>query len=213
MQPNINGLKIKISNTPKTLISTFSWDICARLTAYSNKGKAQYWRIQKTYDAASKEMFVFPIKISSEVSISSNFSSSELLETCSIHHYPGSRRPMQNSHSTNFYNIGNFYQINLQFSQKRKTVLVYWLQHRLRERRFSHTDDADSTDRDVIVFENHQYWLQVCYCFPLERKEKKYPSKLLETENGKFNKRELVDTKNGYKDPRATWFWIKRPGI
>lgn len=49
---------------------------------------------------------------------------------------------------------------------------VYWLQHRLRERRFSHTDDADSTDRDVIVFENHQYWLQVCYCFPLERKEK-----------------------------------------
>lgn len=90
---------------------------------------------------------------------------------------------------------------------------VYWLQHRLRERRFSHTDDADSTDRDVIVFENHQYWLQVCYCFPLERKEKKYPSKLLETENGKFNKRELVDTKNGYKDPRASWFWIKRPGI
>lgn len=120
VQPNINGLKIKISNTPKTLISTFS---CARLTAYSNKGKAQYWRIQKTYDAALKEMFVFPIKISSEVSISSNFSSSELLETCSIHHYPGSRRPMQNSHSTNFYNIGNFYQINLQFSQKRKTVL------------------------------------------------------------------------------------------
>lgn len=123
MQPNIHGLKIKISNTPKTLISTFSWDICARLTAYSNKGKAQYWRIQKTYDAASKEMFVFPIKISSEVSISSNFSSSELLETCSIHHYPGSRRPMQNSHSTNFYNIGNFYQINLQFSQKRKTCV------------------------------------------------------------------------------------------
>lgn len=68
-------------------------------------------------------MFVLPIKISSEVSISSNFSSSELLETCSIHHYPGSRRPMQNSHSTNFYNIGNFYQINLQFSQKRKTCV------------------------------------------------------------------------------------------
>lgn len=30
---------------------------------------------------------------------------------------------MQNSHFTNFYNIGNFYQINLQFSQKRKTEL------------------------------------------------------------------------------------------
>lgn len=34
---------------------------------------------------------------------------------------------------------------------------VYWLQHRLRERRFSHTDDADSTDRDVIVFIDFKY--------------------------------------------------------
>lgn len=98
-------------------------------------------------------MFVFPIKISSEFSISSNLSSSEPLVTCSMHHYPGSRRPMQNSHFTNFYNIGNFYQINLQFSQKRKTELdgVLTMSGGFR------TDDADSTDRDVIVFENHQY--------------------------------------------------------
>lgn len=211
MQPNINGLKIKISNTPKTLISTFSWDICARLTAYSNKGKAQYWRIQKTYDAASKEMFVFPIKISSEVSISSPLSSWKRVQyTITRDQGDRCRIPIPPIFTTS----ETFTKLICNFRRNvRLCWAVYWLQHRLRERRFSHTDDADSTDRDVIVFENHQYWLQVCYCFPLERKEKKYPSKLLETENGKFNKRELVDTKNGYKDPRASWFWIKRPGI
>lgn len=40
--------------------------------------------------------------------------------------------------------------------------------------------------------------------FFFERKEKKYFLKFFEIENGKFNKRELVDMKNGYKDLRVS---------
>lgn len=44
-------------------------------------------------------------------------------------------------------------------------------------------------------------------------KREKYFLKFFEIENGKFNKRELVDMKNGYKDLRVSWFWIKCLGI
>lgn len=53
-------------------------------------------------------------------------------------------------------------------------------------------DEGDSTDGEIIVFEIHQYdFKYVIVSLSREKGKKNILQKLLETENGKFNKREI----------------------